>query len=90
MRGNETQSPPPRKFLERARVSRDMGMWWPERKRDEAAGRLESLAEKRNGVLTWLDGSAKDAALRALDDLILEAKRARRSEPPHTPPDTAA
>jgi hypothetical protein len=65
-------------------------MWWPERKPDKAAERLESLAKKRKGVLTWLDGSAKDAAPRALDDLILEANREARSGRSPTSPDAAA
>jgi hypothetical protein len=66
-------------------------MWWPERKSNETTERLEALLNKRTAVvLTWLDGSAKDAALRALDDIILDARREARSERSPAPPDTAA
>jgi hypothetical protein len=58
-----------------------MGMWWPYQKPDGCNERLEVLISKRNGVVTWVEGSAKDAALRALDDFILdEAKRQTHPE----------
>jgi hypothetical protein len=60
---------PSAQVFERARVSRDVGMWWPERKPDETADRVEELVDKRSAVLRGPNDSGKDAAFRALDDV---------------------
>jgi ABC-type molybdenum transport system ATPase subunit/photorepair protein PhrA len=44
-------------------------MWWPERKPDETADRVEELVDERSTVLRGPNGSGKNAAFRALDDL---------------------